>query len=337
MLGDAAAPQYLRAADGTIAMGALLALADSVAGLCGGLAALPGWVVSTNLMLRAVRLDVVGPLGLRADVLRTGRNAVVTGVTIRDTGADDRLVADGTSPPRSSCPTAGRPCTSARCGSRHPRSIRRRRPRSPTSSASAPSGPTRWRSTSTSTCATRGASSTAASPPRWWTSRPGTRPVRSATVDTVLHFLAPGRVGPVVARVRPIGARPDGTLVRVEIRDEGADDRVMAVAVATVARLSRVGSDPGVDLGRELLGEREVGHARDRGGDAERHDRASRGRRDARFTTASMPSASAIIEIQLAPPRRSPTAIAPPAPRTASRAPIIRPSAFAAGSPAPAP
>ena len=46
-------------------------------------------------MLRAVHLDVVGPLALRADVLRAGRNAVVTSVTIRDAGADDRLVADG--------------------------------------------------------------------------------------------------------------------------------------------------------------------------------------------------------------------------------------------------
>ena len=56
-----------------------------------------------------------------------------------------------------------------------------------------------------------------------------------ATTDTVLHFLAPGRVGPVTARVATVGARADGTLVRVEVRDEGADDRLMAIAVATVA------------------------------------------------------------------------------------------------------
>ena len=95
VVGRAPAATHLRAPDGTIAMGALLGLADSVAGLCGGLAALPGWVVSTNLVLRAVDLDVVGPLALRADVLRAGRNAVVTAVQARDAGAHDRLVADG--------------------------------------------------------------------------------------------------------------------------------------------------------------------------------------------------------------------------------------------------
>ena len=39
-------------------MGALLTLADSVGGLCAGLAALPGWVVTTNLMLRSIRLEL---------------------------------------------------------------------------------------------------------------------------------------------------------------------------------------------------------------------------------------------------------------------------------------
>ena len=57
----------------------------------------------------------------------------------------------------------------------------------------------------------------------------------SATTDTVLHFLAPGRVGPVTARVTIVGRRADGRLVRVEVRDAGAGDRLMAVAVATVA------------------------------------------------------------------------------------------------------
>jgi uncharacterized protein (TIGR00369 family) len=56
------------------------------------------------------------------------------------------------------------------------------------------------------------------------------------TTDAVLHFLAPGRVGPVVARVLPVGERPDGALVRVEVRDLGAEDRLLASAVVTVRR-----------------------------------------------------------------------------------------------------
>jgi acyl-coenzyme A thioesterase PaaI-like protein len=58
-----------------------------------------------------------------------------------------------------------------------------------------------------------------------------------ATADLVLHFLAPGRVGPIVAHGDVLGARPDGHVVRVEVRDQGSNDRVMAVAVATVRTL----------------------------------------------------------------------------------------------------
>ena len=53
-----------------------------------------------------------------------------------------------------------------------------------------------------------------------------------ATTETVLHFLAPNRLGPVRARARVLGRRRDGHVARVEIRDEGAD-RVTAVAVTT--------------------------------------------------------------------------------------------------------
>jgi uncharacterized protein (TIGR00369 family) len=54
------------------------------------------------------------------------------------------------------------------------------------------------------------------------------------TTDVVLHFLAPNRVGPVRATAVPIGAglRADGTVMRVEVRDVGAD-RVTALAIAT--------------------------------------------------------------------------------------------------------
>jgi len=52
------------------------------------------------------------------------------------------------------------------------------------------------------------------------------------TADVVLHFLAPNRVGPVRAEARAIGTRADGTVLRVEVRDDGAD-RVTALAVVT--------------------------------------------------------------------------------------------------------
>ena len=49
----------------------------------------------------------------------------------------------------------------------------------------------------------------------------------------VLRFLAPGRVGPVGARADAVGVRPDGVLLRVEVRDHGADDRLLALVVVT--------------------------------------------------------------------------------------------------------
>jgi acyl-coenzyme A thioesterase PaaI-like protein len=52
--------------------------------------------------------------------------------------------------------------------------------------------------------------------------------------DVVIHFVAPARVGPVRAACEVLAQRPDGALVRVSVRDAGADDRVVAFAVATV-------------------------------------------------------------------------------------------------------
>jgi len=235
VLGHAPAPAYLRSADGTIAMGALLGVADSVAGLCGGLAALPGWVVSTNLMLRAVHLDVVGPLALRADVLRAGRNAVITSVSIRDAGADDRLVADGALTSAILVPEGGPPV--------YDRPLHLDAPTLDPTATPKLADFLGTRAVADDALAidvtdelrnpwgiVHGAV-TAALVDLAARHTTGGR----ATTDTVLHFLAPGRVGPVAATVTPVGTRADGALVRVEVRDRGAADRLMAVAVATVA------------------------------------------------------------------------------------------------------
>jgi acyl-coenzyme A thioesterase PaaI-like protein len=235
VLGDAPAPPYLRAPDGTLAMGALLALADSVAGLCGGLAALPGWVVSTNLHLRAASLDVVGPLALRADVLRTGRTAVVTSVSARDGGADDRLVADGALTSAILVPDGGPPD--------YDRPLRLEAPAFDPAAAPHLTEFLGVRAVDGTTLAID-VSESLRNP--WGILHGGVTAAlvdlaaRHATdgrttTDTVLHFLAPGRVGPVTARVTTTGRRTDGTLARVEVHDTGADDRLMAVAVTTVA------------------------------------------------------------------------------------------------------
>ena len=52
--------------------------------------------------------------------------------------------------------------------------------------------------------------------------------------DLAMHFLSPGRVGPLVARGELIGSHGDDHLVRVTVRDRGADDRLLTMAALTV-------------------------------------------------------------------------------------------------------
>ena len=224
---------HLFDANGRVSTGVLLALADSVAGLCGGLAALPGWVVSTNLLLHAVPRKVVGPIGLHADVWRAGRKAVVTGISVVDLGADRALLADGalTSAvlePEGGPPVYARPLVLA----------------SPPPAA-AP-GPEEFLGGRALDADRLAVDLTDPLRNPWGILHGGVTAMlvdqagRHATggrvtTDVVLHFLRPGRVGPVIACVTRVGDRPDGTLCRIEVRDRGAEDRLTAVAVTTVS------------------------------------------------------------------------------------------------------
>ena len=55
--------------------------------------------------------------------------------------------------------------------------------------------------------------------------------------DLVIHYMSPGRTGPVIATAEVIGMRGRDALVRIEARDRGAEDRLMTLAVATVHAL----------------------------------------------------------------------------------------------------
>ena len=233
MTGTARAADHLRAPGGNVYAGALLTMADSVAGLCSGLAALPGWVVSTNLMLHVMRVDDPGDLRLDAHVLRAGRNAVVTAVRIvTDSG---RLVADGMLTSAVLSPVGGPPEYA--------------RPLELTAPVLEHADPATWpeflgtRAIDATTVALDiapllrnpwgilhgGAIAALVDTAAEHVTGPGSR-----TADVALHFLAPGRVGPVAARAERIGTRADGELVRVEVVDVGAADRVMALAIVVV-------------------------------------------------------------------------------------------------------
>ena len=233
VVGEVIKLEHLRGPMGNVRAGALLTMADTVGGMCAGLAVLPGWVVSTNLMLSTVPAVHHGPLTLDARVLRAGRNAVVTRVEICDRGDADRLIADGVLTSAVLQPEGGPPD--------FPRPMVLEAPAEPEpvlplleffgierhdDAAVALEIIDRVRNP-------------------WGILHGGATAVLvdaaathaiggdATTTDVVMHFLRPGRVGPAVARATVLGDRPDGHLVRVEVVDAGAD-RVMAVAVTTV-------------------------------------------------------------------------------------------------------
>ncbi len=220
--------------------GAMLAVTDAVGGLNGGLAVLPRWVVSTNQRLRVVRLEHVGPVRLRSRILRTGRHAVVAAVDVVDEGAHDALVASAVVTSAALEPVNGAP--------KWERPARLNPPEPPPL-------PHRLRDELGMNRVEGGAhadgdvrvlmdlTDRVLNP--WGIMHGGVIGLLveavaeeavpgGALTDAVVHFLRPGRVGPVEARAVVLGARPDGTVLDVVTHDLGAD-RGMSVATATVA------------------------------------------------------------------------------------------------------
>ncbi len=229
--GIAPAPPYLRGPRGNIRTGALLTMIDNVGGLGGGLAALPdGWVVSTNLAARVVTTTHIGPLRVDAQLLRRGRNSVVSAVQIHDAGADDALIADGVLTSAILVPANGPP--------QWPRPMRLAVPEPDESPLPIP----QWLGVRAATAG--GVEMELADQFRnpWGILHGGVvamlvdlaaeHATERTPTDVVLHFLAPNRVGPVRATARSVGARGGEDVCRVEVRDVGAD-RVTAVAVVT--------------------------------------------------------------------------------------------------------
>lgn len=229
---------------GGLTAGALLTAADSVAGICAGLAALPRWVVSTNLHLRIVRPAHTGQLSLSSRVLRVGRDAVVTDACIRSESGEPVAVGFLTS--SALAPAGGPPAL------RRPLVLRA--PGEPGAARTHWSeffaiGPGEgdvvarlelrdhlrnpWGILHGGGLAVL-ADAAAVAAVRARTGSDG------ITTGCALHFLAPARQGPVDARAHVLGERSDGHVVRIEIADRGAG-RVVAVATAAVVPLAASG------------------------------------------------------------------------------------------------
>lgn len=227
---------HLRHESGPMRAGAILGLLDCVGGLNGGLAALPRWVVSTNINQRVATLAVRGALALSARTLRVGRNAVITGVEVHD-DATGEVVASGVLTSsiltfEGGAPVGNRPFKLRMPDARPPAfpALLGLRPKSPTSVELEllPQLRNPWGilhgaaiglvvDVASQHCVQEQTGNAA------------------AMTDAAVHFLAPGRVGPIEATGTVVGRRPDGHLVRVELRDRGANDRLLTVAAVTVS------------------------------------------------------------------------------------------------------
>jgi len=234
---------HQRGPGGGLRTGGLLTNLDSLGGFTSGLSVLPQWIVTTSLMATVSELAHIGPLRMRADVLRRGRNSVVTSLGVVDEGAGDRHVAaatmscavldpgamvlhfdrpfhqampeaspDPVRPDEFFCIEPGEgPVTRLRLEDR----LRN------------PWGILHGGAVAMLADEAACRAAVAAAPA-------GFGPNGVAASDVVLHYLRPVKAGPVEARCEVLGRRAGRTTVRVAIHDVGSDDRVVTVGSVAV-------------------------------------------------------------------------------------------------------
>jgi acyl-coenzyme A thioesterase PaaI-like protein len=254
LVGELPDLAFLTDGSGHPTTGVLASAIDSIGGLACGLAVLPGWIVTTNLTLRRAPSALTGrqgtgPLTLRAQVMRRGRSAAVARVSTND--ADGIEVATGwvTSAvldPEEGPPVLERPFRRTILPmTEDPAAAPRLEEYFGLQPGSAPGEGwldiTAERRNSwgilfgggVAVLIDAAATSAAAGIP---VGRPAPDHV---VTDLLIHYLSPGRVGPVVATTERLGAHGRDEMVKVELRDTGADDRPLTTAVATVRRPAR--------------------------------------------------------------------------------------------------
>ena len=236
--GRAPVDDHQRGAGGGLRAGGLLSTVDSLGGFLSGLSVQPEWIVTTSMMATISRLDHRGPLRLHGQVLRRGRNSVVSGVQVVDEGNGDRPVA----------------AAIVTCAVQTPGDMVLEFER-PVVSPMPPLPAEVQR------------------PEEFFCIEPGTGPVtrleladrlrnpwgilhggaaamladvaacravarssegRVAAGDMVLHYLRPVTAGPVEARCRVVGSEGGRSVVRVEVHDVGRDDRLVTLASVAV-------------------------------------------------------------------------------------------------------
>jgi uncharacterized protein (TIGR00369 family) len=234
---------HQRGPAGGLRTGGLLTSLDSLGGFTSGLSVLPRWIVTTSLMATVSELDHVGPLRIRADVLRRGRSSVVTALDVTDEGAGDRRVAAATMTcavldPGTMVLEFERPFTMAMPESAPdavaPEEFFGIEPGEGTVTRLRFDDRLRnpWGILHGGAVAMLADEAACRAAVAVFPGAAGPRGV--AAPDVVLHYLRPVKVGPVEARCRVLGSTAGRTTVRVAIHDVGADDRVVTLGSVAV-------------------------------------------------------------------------------------------------------
>jgi uncharacterized protein (TIGR00369 family) len=247
--GEFSVHDHLVDSEGRLATGLLASIADSIGGMTSGVACLPDWIVTTNLALRRAPDALVGPRGtgsltLDTRILRRGRSSVVGRTDVTDQAGNPvattwmtcAVLTPAGGPPPFSRPvrldhrevpddpifkTRPEEFFALGAGERPGIAVldvsdRLRNPWGILHGGSV---------AVVLDAAARSLVAGVAAP----TPTPGI-----IVTDLVIHYLSPGRVGPVHAVAEAIGIRGAEVMVRISVRDCGADDRLMALAVVTV-------------------------------------------------------------------------------------------------------
>ncbi len=247
--GSFTAPPHVVDANGRLDSGMLASLTDSIGGMTSGLACLPDWIVTTNLSMRRTPDTLQGPKGtgnltIDTQVMRRGRSSAVTRSTVTDRDGHEiatSWITCAVLTPAGGPPPFVRPVTLNRYEP-DPNPLFQQRPEEffaleagdapgmlllhPADHLRNPWGILHGGSVAhlldnAARCAVAG------------TRDPGPTPGIIVS-DLTIHYMNPGRDGPIVAAATVIGGTDEDILVRVTAHDSGAENRLMNAAVMTV-------------------------------------------------------------------------------------------------------
>jgi uncharacterized protein (TIGR00369 family) len=223
---------------GGLRLGAVTYAVDVATGICSGIAVVDRdlWIVTTDIQVELVRPLVGGPLQVDATTVRAGATTVVCEFTLTDL-ADGTVVGGGT--------TTNRPFTfEGRFDAlRFPRDTPILHDDGSPVTDEPMATQLEIRPTGEDGSVEVDVTDRTRNP--WGILHGG---ITGALADlaatavgngrtpmaATLRYLSPGRVGPVRATPRVVATGPDATLVAVEVRDTGRDDRLMATGTISL-------------------------------------------------------------------------------------------------------